>query len=185
MSFLFLDEPELVVVLAEADRQYGPLDFVSEPLPFDFTDYYAGEMGKGLRRRIVSFRSLISPEELVDIKFWTNSLEARHLNEQGGRKVNIDPGYLAAARFVLATGKDYSHRIYLGKAIYGEVTLIFQNGAFTPLPWTYPDYASQPLLGLLTLIRKHYLWQMRNQRAEDSRGPGFKDKDFSLDPANP
>ncbi len=175
----------MAAALAETDRQYGPLDFLSEPLQFDFTDYYAGEMGTGLQRRIASFRSLISPEELVDVKLWTNRCEADHLNEQRGRKVNIDPGYVAAARFVLTTGKDYSHRIYLGKAVYGELTLMFQNGAFTPLPWTYPDYASQPLLGLLALIRKHYLWQLKNQKARGFEEAGFKDKDSRIDPANP
>jgi hypothetical protein len=91
-------------------------------------------------------------------------MEARFPNERGGRKVNIDPGYLAASKFILATGKDYSHRIYLGKGIYGDLTLIVQKGAFTPLPWTYPDYASQPLIGLLNLLRQRYLWQLRQEK---------------------
>jgi hypothetical protein len=146
--------------------QYGPVDFVSEPLPFDFTDYYEPEMGKGLWRRMVSFGPLILPDQLVPAKLWSNLQEAQTLNGQGGRKVNIDPGYLAASKFILATGKDYSHRIYLGEGVYGDLTLIFQKGAFSGLPWTYPDYASEPLLGIISLLRKRYLWQLKHQGGE-------------------
>jgi hypothetical protein len=169
MSFLFKKEKEFAASLAEADQQYGPVDFLSEPLPFSFTDYYEREMGQGLGRRMASFGPLIPPGQLADIKLWTNALEARFLNERQGRKVNIDPGYLAASKFILATGKDYSHRIYLGGGIYGDLTLIFQKGAYRPLPWTYPDYASQPLIGLLNLLHKRYLWQLRNAGIRESR----------------
>jgi hypothetical protein len=162
MSFLFKEEKDFAKTLSETDSRYGPVDFLSESLPFDFTPYYEPEMGEGLGRRIASFEPLISPGQLSGVKLWTNALEARSPNERGGRKVNIDPGYLAASKFILATGKDYSHRIYLGEGIYGDLTLKFQKGAFTPLPWTYPDYASQPLIGLLNLLRKRYLWQLKN-----------------------
>jgi hypothetical protein len=162
MSFLFKEEKDFAQALSETDSRYGPVDFLSESLPFDFTPYYELEMGEGLGRRIASFEPLISPGQLSGVKLWTNALEGRSPNERGGRKVNIDPGYLAASKFILATGKDYSHRIYLGEGIYGDLTLIFQKGAFTPLPWTYPDYASQPLIGLLNLLRKRYLWQLKN-----------------------
>ncbi len=162
MSFLFGEEQAGAAAIAEADRQYGPLDFLSESLPFDFTVYYEREMGSGLRRRMAGFSPLIAPEELPQIKLWTNALELQFLNEHQGRKVNIDPGYLAASKFILATGKDYSHRIYLGGGIYGDLTLWYQKGAFIPLPWTYPDYGSQPLIGLLSLLRKSYLWQLKN-----------------------
>jgi hypothetical protein len=170
MSFIFKKEKDFAEALAETDPRYGPVDFLSESLPFNFTAYYGPEMGEGLGRRIASFEPLISPGELPRVKLWTNALEARSLNERRGRKVNIDPGYLAASKFILATTKEYSHRIYLGEGIYGDLTLIFQKGAFTPLPWTYPDYASQPLIGLLHLLRKRYLWQLKNAGARNSRG---------------
>ena len=167
LGFIFREERDYPAALLEADAQYGPLDFMSEPLPFHFTDYYETEMGRGLWRRVASFEPLISPDQLPAVKLWTNALESRFLNEPGGRKVNIDPGYLTAAQFILATGKDYSHRLYLGDGIYGDLALIFQKGVFRPLPWTYPDYASQPLIGLLTILRKRYLWQLKKQRAAD------------------
>ena len=163
MSFLCSREGGFAAAFQEAEGEYGPVDFVSEPLSFPFTDYYQREMGKGLVRRMVGFGPLISPEQAVSVKLRTNRLENRHLNESGGRRINIDPGYLAASRFVLVTGKDYSHRIYLGEGIYGEVTLLFRKGGFSPLPWTYPDYASDPLLGIINTLRQRYLWQLKQQ----------------------
>jgi hypothetical protein len=172
MSFLYREEKVLAEVLAAADGKYGPLDFLSETLPFEFTSYYESEMGKKLKRRLAGFRPLILPEQLPGIKLWANGQEYLFLNEQGGRKINIDPGYLAPAKLILATGKDYSHRIYLGEGIYGDLTLMFQKGSFLTLPWTYPDYGSSPLIDLITLIRKRFLWQMKNKGAQ---GPNVQE----------
>lgn len=172
MSFLYREEEVLAAVLTGADAKYGPLDFLSEALPFEFTSYYQREMGQNLKRRLAGFRPLIQPEYLPEIKRWANDQESRHLNEKGGRKINIDPGYLASAKFILATGKDYSHRIYLGNGIYGDLTLMFQKGSFTALPWTYPDYASSPLIDLITLLRKRYLWQIKHTGFEWPRSQG-------------
>ena len=172
MSFICSRGEDFTSTIAEADREYGPVDLVSEPLSFHFTNYYEREMGKGLWRRMVGFEPLISPEQLVSIKLWANRVENQSLKEQGGRRVNIDPGYVAGSKFVLATGKDYSHRIYLGGGIYGEITLIVPKGGLSPLPWTYPDYASQPLLGIIDLLRKRYLWQMKQQGERGKRGNG-------------
>ena len=162
LSLIFREKEAGAAALGKIQQKYGPVDFVSASLPFNFTDYYAPEMGESLRRRMASLAPLISPERLAEVKLWTNQLETQDLNERNGRKVNIDPGYLAASKFILATGKDYGHRIYLGEGIYGDLTLIFQKGSFCALPWTYPDYASPPLIRLLNLIRKRYVWQLRN-----------------------
>ncbi len=169
MSFLCSRERDFASAFSEADRRYGPADLVSEPLPFRFTDYYEREMGRDLWRRMVGFEPLISPEQMVPIKLWANDVETRNRNEAGGRRVNIDPGYLAGSKFVLVTGKDYSHRLYLGEGIYGEITLRVQQGGFAALPWTYPDYGSQPLLGILDSLRRRYLWQMK-QLGEKGKG---------------
>jgi hypothetical protein len=173
MSLLYRNEGVLAAVLGAAAQKYGPLDFLSETLAFDFTTYYEPEMGKELRRRLAGFRPLIPPDQLPAVKLWANGQENLYLNEKRGRQINIDPGYLSSAKFILATGKDYSHRIYLKDGIYGDLTLMFQKGSFTALPWTYPDYASSPLIDLITLLRKRYLWQMKNRGGEDlEKSPG-------------
>ncbi len=169
MSFLYREETDFGVAARAVEEKYGPIDLVSEPLAFAFTNYYEPEMGQNLQRRVVGLAPLISPEEIVAIKLWTNEIEKQLVNERGGRKVNIDPGYIAAAKFVLATGKDYSHRIYLGQGIYGDLTLIFKKGSFQPLSWTYPDYGSPPLLNLINLLRRKYLWQLKNMAANLER----------------
>ena len=156
-------------------EKYGKIDYISAPVPFAYTDYYTKEFGNSLIRRLVAFHRLIRPEALPDIKLWTNSLECR-LSEEGWRKVNVDPGYLARAHLILATGKGYSHRPYLRDGIYADLTLVYRNKAFKTLPWTYPDYAGAAIIGMLTRIREKYILQLRATEGEDSPAVG----DFSV-----
>jgi len=143
--------------------ELGPIDMVSSWLPFDKTDYYRSEMGGPLFRRLVGFRELINQERLVSIKHFTNQVETHH-SEEGRRTVNLDPGYLLAERFVLATGKNYTHRILLGEGIYADLTLVYQDGAYRPLDWTYPDYAGEDIRAFLDSARTRYLFQVRKGR---------------------
>jgi hypothetical protein len=150
---------------------YGPVDYVSGELAFDHTDYYRDEFGAGLRRKFLAFEQLIDPGQLAAIKRHTNDIE-RMLGSDEGRRINLDPGYLSGAKLVLASTKNHSHRIYLAQGIYAEVTLIYRGGAFGTLPWTYPDYASEPYLEILRAIRSIYLEQLavlRRQGALDIR----------------
>ncbi len=141
-------------------ESFGKPDLISPWLPFDQTDYYMPEMGGPLFRRLVAFRELIEQSALADIKLLTNHLEDQYCS-QGKRIINIDPGYLLAERFVLATCKNYTHRIYLKDGIYGDLTLIYQKGGFHPLDWTYPDYAGAAIIGFLESVRDRYMYQVR------------------------
>ncbi len=159
----FLKETALAgAVVRELQDRLGPVDMVSPWLDFDFTDYYQKEMGAPLQRRLVVFKALIEQDQLAAIKHTTNDLERRYQG-QGRRRVNIDPGYLLAERLVLATGKNFTHRIYIGAGIYADLTLIFQKGTFRPLPWTYPDYAQRPLIDFLTLVRNKYRLDLKKK----------------------
>ncbi len=153
---LFTKERTLFEVLVdELGSHFGPLDLVSPWMPFDYTSYYEQEMGRPLFRRLVVFKSLIAQIDLAGIKLRTNRLEDRYTQNER-RRVNIDPGYLLNERFVLASGKNFSHRIYIGDRIYADLTLIYQRGAFEKLPWTYPDYADQPIIRFLVQARAKY-----------------------------
>jgi len=46
------------------------------------------------------------------------------------------------AKVVLATTKDFSHRVYIGSNMYAEVTLRYsiKERQFTSCEYTYPDY---------------------------------------------
>lgn len=149
------DKQLLPPVVETLCRHFGDLDLISGWLPFDYTDYYTVEMGAPLHRRVFSFKSLIRQEDLSAIKVFTNELEEKYTAD-GRRRINIDPGYLALERFVLATGKNFTHRIYIGQGIYADLTLIYTKGRFQRLPWTYPDYADQPMITLLEQIRRRY-----------------------------
>jgi hypothetical protein len=143
----------------------GPCDLISKWLDFDFTDYYHKEMGAPLFRRLIAFKPLICQDRLASIKIATNEVEKACLAD-GNRLVNIDPGYLLSSRFVLATGKEYSHRIYIGKNIYADLTLIYTKKGFKTLEWTYPDYASAQVIGFLGKVRSKYLLDLKQVKKE-------------------
>jgi hypothetical protein len=158
---LFLQDKALVQPVVQDLRFIlGDLDQVSAWFPFDFTAYYAPEMGEPLFRRVMTFKGLVHQNMLASIKRQTNAIEAGYM-QNGKRRVNIDPGYMLAERFVLATGKNFTHRIYIGGGIYADLTLIFQKGAFRTLPWTYPDYADKRLQAFLTSVRNRYLYEVQ------------------------
>jgi len=160
------DDGLLGEAVQSLSERYGRADFISAPTPFSYTDYYIKEFGGSLIRRFVAFERLIRPESLPDVKIWTNALEKR-LSAEGRRRVNIDPGYLAMAHLILATGKGYGHRPYLRDGIYADLTLIYREKSFHSLPWTYPDYAGEEVTGMLLRIRGKYQMQLK----ENTVGP--------------
>lgn len=161
ISSLFSPHKELIVrVIGELEQIFGPTDWISPELFFDRTKYYAREMGWPLHRRFVSFERLIRPLSIVETKRKTTHIENDHLLD-GKRQINIDPGYMSLERLVLATGKNYSHRIYLSKGVYADLSLIFHKGSFAPLQWTYKDYASPEIIALFNDLRERYKRQLR------------------------
>lgn len=167
VSSLFSPEKRLLeTVIGEFSKIYGAVDWISPELFFNRTRYYAREMGWPLHRRFVSFSKLIPADYLVAIKIKTNEIERQYLRE-GSRMVNIDPGYISPERLILATGKNYVHRVYLCEGIYADLTLIFQRGSFRPLKWTYPDYASKETIGFFNGIREKYMKQLREMKRFD------------------
>ena len=159
---VFMQNRDLMTPIAsKLGDAFGAIDTVSPWYPFDFTTYYHREMGFPLFRRVLSFQSLIEQDSLAEIKVFTNGIE-KHYTISGKRSVNLDPGYLVHERFVLATGKNFAHRIYIGKGIYADLTLLYQKGTFVSLPWTYPDYAHNHLISFLERTRKKYVRDIKN-----------------------
>ena len=156
----------IAAAIALLMERFGEADYISPCREFAYTDYYEREMVQGLRCRFVSFVGHISPEFLPEIKLWTNDLERRLIAGET-RRVNIDPGYVAAAHLILATGKGYDHRPYLRSGIYADLTLVYRAGAFRPLPWTYPDYAAPETLAIIQSVRRKYLGQLQKIRKEN------------------
>lgn len=161
----FISAEEKLFSLAEKSlsQRFDVIDFKSRVLPFNFTDYYEQEFGKDLKRKFISFRRLISAEKLAEIKIFTNQLEQR-FSAGGKRRINLDPGYLTAAKLVLASTKDFYHRILLKKGIFAEVTLSYTQDRFQPFAWTYPDYRSQDYLEIFNHLRDIYLRQLKQKK---------------------
>jgi hypothetical protein len=150
----------LAPVVRDLMEKFGRPDLVSRWLDFDFTSYYNAEFGSPLFRRMVSFQTLIKQGDLADIKRTTNEIELKY-SRNGGRRINIDPGYMLRERFVLATGKNFAHRIYIGQGIYADLTLLYYNKSFQILPWTYPDYADGALQSFLRQVRNRYVVDLK------------------------
>lgn len=160
IAFIFKEENTLVQAQCLLEKKFGKIDFTSATLPFSHTDYYQEEFGPGLKRKFISFRKLIPPQKLAQIKIITNKIEEK-LSQGKERLINIDPGYLDLAKLVLASTKDYKHRIYLGSGIYAEVTLFYQGKTFQAWECTYPDYRSSEYIALFNTIREIYAQQIK------------------------
>lgn len=146
------DEAE--TALAE---RYGPVDLRSEIVPWPVTEYYREEMGAPLLRRFVFFERPVDPGALPSCKIFTNALEERFSTRDPGgilrRRINLDPGYMTEAKVVLASTKDFAHRVYLGEGIYAEVTLEFHDGVYAPSRTTYPEFRTVEMQRLFSHAR--------------------------------
>ena len=127
-----------------AAQTWGEVVIQSADIDFDMTSYYDAAMGPGLKKRLVAFKNLVDPVELVSSKRqaieWEKAFrhECEHSVE---RPLNIDPGYLTEAKVVLMTTKDRDHRLYMGEGIFAEITLFYQlPGKWISSRWTYPDF---------------------------------------------
>ncbi len=164
-SVIFREEEDFLKARDFLMESFGFIDFSSELLPFDFTDYYTEEMGKPLYRYILSFEPLYGLDGLHRVKLKTNRYE-EETSVSGKRKVNIDPGYLNLNQLVLFTTKNYTHRIYLGDGIFADLTLIYKGGSYQPLPWTYPDYRSTRYIDMFNKLRNIYKEKLRYDQGD-------------------
>jgi hypothetical protein len=154
-SLLAASQQALAQARDRLTQHLGPLEGLTPPVGFDFTQYYATQMGNDLLRQFVVLAGQTQPGDLAEVKIATNRIEAevaRSLGPQPPRPVNLDPGYVEASKLVLASMKNFSHRIYLRDGVYAEITLQWRQG-WKSLPWTFPDYASGAYDAFLTAAR--------------------------------
>jgi len=141
---------------------FGDIDARSEIFPFDWTNYYSDEMGSPLYRRFLGFADLIDAPAVVDAKIAANELETSIAAKYPdvARPVNLDPGYLEQSKIVLASTKNFFHRILISRGIYAEVTLCYQEKRWKSFPWTFPDYGSEKYHPFFTALRDNYRGQL-------------------------
>ena len=134
-------------------KKYGEIDYESDIFDWKFTKYYNDELGEDIKKKFIFFKNLIKPEDIVKIKLETNKIEERY-SKDNKRQINLDPGYLTLSKVLLATAKDYSHKIYIGKGIYGDVVLTFRNNTFEPHTYTFKDFRTKEYIELFNKIRE-------------------------------
>lgn len=146
----------------ELTARFGPVDLRSETYSFDSTSYYDRQMGVPLTRRFYAFADLISPSALGGIKRRANDLEECCAVVPAGveRPVNLDPGYLEESKVVLASTKNFYHRIYVGEGIYAEVTMHWEEHQWQMLPWTFPDFRTRRYDAFFSALRRLYRQQL-------------------------
>lgn len=160
MGVIFRYDRDLDEVASRLTGEMGEIDARSEAFEFDVTDYYEDEMGPGLRRVFLSFKNLIDPGDIVDIKLTAVRLED-DMSREGKRKVNLDPGYMDFNKLILVSAKFLAQKIYLAKGVYADPTIYYDKG-WKDYEWAFPDFRSRRYNDFFSEVRKLYKEKMRN-----------------------
>jgi hypothetical protein len=164
VGILACDETALAAAQEPLIAAYGPVDLVSEVYPFDLTAYYVDEAGADMLRQFAAFETLVDPGRLAAIKHATNRMEqdlAAQLHTPYPRPVNLDPGFVEPSKLVLASTKNFAHRIYIGDRMYAEVTMTYNRGKWETFPFTFPDFKSGRYNDFLSRVRRRVVEQQR------------------------
>lgn len=155
---------------ARLETEWGPIALESPRFPFEHTSYYEPVMGRGLWKTFFALARLADPAALVDWKTATNAWEREYAATAGHeepRPLNLDPGYLTLGKLVLASTKDFTHRIYLDRGIYAEITLYYKKHQWRSHEWTFPDYRSDAYHRFFTECREYLQRQLRGAMSND------------------
>lgn len=160
VALLFGSEAQYAAAREALAERFGAVELESPVYPFTSTDYYAAQMGADLKRRFLAFRRRADASELAAWKLFSNDLEGELAARFAGgppRPVNVDPGYVTGAKLVLASTKDFAHRIYLRDGIFAEITLRFRDGAWEAHDFTFPDFRAGTYHAFLNQARERHL----------------------------
>lgn len=157
LLFSILYRPELEEQLTRFEQLFGEL-ISFNPTFNPLIDYYTREMGGPLSRILLVTNKTYPREFLLSTKLLSVEWE-REFAINNKRQMNIDVGFISLENFLLATTKNYSHRVFIGQNIYADLTYQFINGSYEPLPWCYPDYRDVEKMTFLNWCRSLLLMQ--------------------------
>ncbi len=162
VAVLWTEPDSLQKAIAQLVVQWGEIDFSGADYAFDMTDYYEPEMGRELKRRLVSFKKLAPPDFLSPAKHACNAIEDG-LSGERGRTVNLDIGYLDHNKIVLASFKGAGQKIYLANGVWADMVARYRGGRYRAFEWTFPDFSDGRYDRELIQIRQIYIRQLRNK----------------------
>ncbi len=143
VSIIYSSFDALAEALSILEGRFGRVQIETTEIPCAEEAFYKEEMGDGLLRRFFCFERPVPRDALVDLKRTCSKIEPRFADHSGDyifRTVNIDPGIMSPANLVMASHREYNHRVYLRDGVYAETTLIYARDRFVRLPWTSPDF---------------------------------------------
>jgi hypothetical protein len=163
-AILFSDDKLLERGLSTLQESFdNHIDYKSKAIPFTHTEFYNQEMGDNLKRIIISFNKLVYPDQMVQLKNKTLTIEDSFSHNEA-RQLNFDPGFLDYTKVVLLSIKPGAQKIYLGDGIYADMILYYQKGDYTSFIWTFPDFKSGTYSKDLVEIRRLYKQQVNLEK---------------------
>ena len=148
--------------------EWGAIALESPAFDFHETDYYQPTMGPGIKKIFWAFEKPFDAANLVDVKLAANRWEEQYAAEAKlpePRPLNIDPGYLTLGKLVLASTKDFTHRIYLNRGIYAEVTLFYKHQRWQHHDCTFADYRREDYQRFFSQCREMLHRRLRGEKA--------------------
>jgi len=140
------------------EKQFGRVQY--ETMEIEYAgDRYAEEMGEQLQRRFYSFEKLIDRDKLPEIKTLCHKMEKQFgdiVHDHPFRTVNIDPGIMTLENVVMASHREYNHRIYLSGGVFAELVLVYSHGRFVRLPWTNGDFCQGEAIEFFLRVRDSF-----------------------------
>lgn len=150
-------------ILDSLRKSWGNIRHLGKLFPFDRTEYYTSEMGKGLFRGVVSFERTVAPQQIGLEKERSNALERELSPQESGRRVNIDIGYMDLDKIVLPSYKRGPFKLYAGKGLWLDMILHYAKGRFLPTAWAFDDFRRNPYEHDLLLVREKFKKAMRTE----------------------
>jgi hypothetical protein len=159
ISTIYSSMDALADSLRALERRFGRVQYETIEIETSLASEYREEMGDGLMRRFFSFEKPVARASLPELKGICHKIEPLFADNMGDfvfRTVNIDPGILTPDSLVMASHREYNHRLYLRDGVFAEVALIYSRGRFMRLPWTVADYYDNEAIEFFKRVRDSF-----------------------------
>jgi len=158
VSIIYNSMDGLSDALKLLEKQFGRVQCETIEISYASKDY-TEEMGERLQRRFYSFEKMVERDRLPEIKALCHKIEKQFgdlVRDYAFRTVNIDPGILTPDNVVMASHREFNHRIYLGEGVFGELTLVYSRGRFVRLAWTPAEFCEGEAIDFFLRVRESF-----------------------------